>query len=295
MRSGFVSIVGRPNVGKSTLLNSLIGEHIAITSNKPQTTRNLIQGIYNDEESQIIFVDTPGIHKPVHKLGNLLNSHSYYSINEVDVILLVIDASTQLGKGDLFVIEKLKEIEKPVILILNKIDLISNDEILKKIDEYKDLYDFSEIVPVSSLKNDNVDRIIKVIKKYLTDDVRYFNETDVTSASLEFRICELVREKILDLTKDEIPHSVTCILTDYKTLNNIAHIYVDIIVDRESVKKIILGKNGIKIKEIGMLARNDIEKLLGKQIYLELYVRVIKKWRDKEKLLRELGFTNQFE
>ncbi len=295
MRSGFVSVVGRPNVGKSTLINTIVGEKISIVSDKPQTTRNLIQGIYNDDDSQIIFVDTPGIHKPISKLGNLLNSESYYSINDVDIILFVIDAREALGKGDLFIIEKLKDINKPVFLVINKIDRLNDQQILSKINEYKDLYEFAEIIPVSAIDNDNVDRLIKVIKGYLTDEVKYFPDSDKTSLSKEFRICELVREKVLEETNDEIPHCATCIMNSYEEKDNIVNIYVDIIVDRTNIRKIILGKNGSKIKEIGIKARADIEKLLGKQVYLELFVKVLRKWRDKEKLLKELGFKDSIE
>ncbi len=295
MKSGFVSLVGRPNVGKSTLINSLVDEKISIISDKPQTTRNLIQGIYNDEETQIVFIDTPGIHKPKNKLGNLLNSQTYYSINDVDVILFLVDASEALGKGDLYVIDKLSEINKPVILVLNKIDKLTDEEILKKITEYKDLYDFSEIVPISALKNDNVCRLVSVIKNYLSDNVKYFLDNEKTTLSLNFRICEIVREKIFEQTNDEIPHSITCILTDFKEETDVTHINIDIIVDRDSIRKIIIGKNGLKIKKIGIDARCDIEKILKKHIYLELYVRVLKKWRDKEKYLKELGFKENIE
>lgn len=293
MRSGFVSIIGRPNTGKSTLLNTIIGEKIAITTSKPQTTRNLIQGVYTEKDIQIVFVDTPGIHKPITKLGTKLNHQAYYSINDVDILLLVVDASESLGKGDLFVIEKLKEIKKPVILVLNKIDKIKDDDILLKINEYKDLYDFTDIVPVSSLKNDNVERLIKVIKEYLPDKVKYFPENDKTSAPLTFRICEIVREKLMEATEEEIPHSFTCVMSEYKDKKNNLVCTVDIIVDRDSLKKILIGKNGVKLKEVGMKARQDIEKIIGKQVYLELYVKTMKKWRNKEKKLNELGF-NEF-
>lgn len=295
MKSGFVSIVGRPNVGKSTLINVLVDEKISIISDKPQTTRNLIQGIYNDTETQIVFIDTPGIHKPKNKLGNLLNSQTYYSINDVDVILFLVDASEKLGKGDMYVMDKLSEIKKPVILVLNKIDKLTDEEILEKITEYKDLYDFSEIIPISALKNDNVNRLVNVIKNYLSDNVKYFLDNEKTTLTTNFRLCEIVREKVFEQTNDEIPHSITCLLTDYKAENNIIHINVDIIVDRESIKKIIIGKNGVKVKKIGIDARSDIEKILGKQIYLELYVRVLKKWRDKERYLKELGFKENIE
>ena len=291
MKSGFVSIIGRPNVGKSTLLNTIVGEKIAITSDKPQTTRNLIQGIYNDAETQIVFVDTPGIHKPINKLGNKMNSQSYYSMDDVDVILLVMDASSELGSGDKFVIDKLSYTLKPVILALNKIDKLTNDELLIKITKYKDIYDFTDIVPISALKKDNVNRLVEVIKKYLTDNVKYFMDDEITSSSDEFRICEAVRESILNLTSDEVPYSVTCVLNNIEKGKDIINIYVDIIVDRDNLKKIIIGKKGVKLKEIGIKARSEIEKILGKQVYLELYVKTLKKWRDKEKYLNELGFN----
>lgn len=291
MKSGFVSIIGRPNVGKSTLLNTIVGEKIAITSDKPQTTRNLIQGIYNDADTQIVFIDTPGIHKPINKLGNRMNAQSYYSIDDVDVLLLVMDASSELGSGDKFVIDKLSYTLKPVILVLNKIDKLTNDELLLKITEYKDIYDFADIVPISALKKDNVNRLIDVIKKYLTDNVKYFMDDEITSASDEFRICEAVRESILNLTNDEVPYSVTCVINNIEKEKDITNVYVDIIVDRENLKKIIIGKKGIKLKEIGIKARGEIEKILGCQVYLELYVKTLKKWRDKEKYLTDLGFN----
>lgn len=294
MRSGFVSLIGRPNVGKSTLLNSIIGKKVAITSDKPQTTRNMIQGIYNEEDTQIVFVDTPGIHKPNHKLGKYLNKQAYYSINDVDVILFLVDASTSLGGGDKYILEKLKEADKPVILILNKIDKLTKDEILVKIDEYKDLYEFSEIIPVSALKKDNVKTVVNVLKKYLPDSVRFYGENDITNKPMHFLISEMVREKVFNLTEEEVPHSITCYVENIDNKKESVNINVVIVVDRDSLKRIIIGARGSKIKEIGTLARADIEKLLGKKVYLELFVKVIKKWRDKEKYLSEFGF-NEFE
>ena len=294
MRSGFVSLIGRPNVGKSTLLNSIIGKKVAITSDKPQTTRNMIQGIYNEEDTQIVFVDTPGIHKPNHKLGKYLNKQAYYSINDVDVILFLVDASTSLGGGDKYILEKLKEANKPVILILNKIDKLTKDEILVKIDEYKDLYEFSEIIPVSALKKDNVKTVVNVLKKYLPDSVRFYGENDITNKPMHFLISETVREKVFNLTEEEVPHSITCYVENIDNKKESVNINVVIVVDRDSLKRIIIGSRGSKIKEIGTLARKDIEKLLGKKVYLELFVKVIKKWRDKEKYLSEFGF-NEFE
>ena len=294
MKSGFVTLVGRPNVGKSTLLNSIIGTKVAITSNKPQTTRNIIQGIYNEEDTQIIFVDTPGIHKPNHKLGNYLNKQAYYSINDVDVILFLVDAKESLGSGDKFIIEKLKEINKPVILVLNKIDKLTKEEIFLKINEYKDLYPFSDIVPVSALKNNNTKELIKVIKKYLTDNIKYYDDNQVTNKPITFTISEIVREKVFNLTEEEVPHSLTCVVENIEKKNNSYYINVAIIVDRDSLKKIIIGKQGSMVKNIGMKARPEIENLLGKKVYLEIFVKVIKKWRDKEKYLQEFGF-NDFE
>ena len=290
MKSGFVSIIGRPNTGKSTLLNQIIKEKVAIISSKPQTTRNLIQGIYNEEDTQIVFVDTPGIHKPVDKLGVALNSQAYYSINDVDVILFVLDASVPYGKGDKFIIDKLKDLKKPVFLILNKIDKLIDEEIILKINEYKDLYEFAEIIPLSALKNDNVDKLIKVLKNYLPDNVKYFLNGETTTSEMDFRLSEIVREKIFIHTEEEVPHSISCKLLAYEEEKGIAKIYIDIIVDRESLKKIIVGHNGSMIKTIGHEARLDMENLLGKKVYLELYCRTIKKWREKEKYIKDLGY-----
>ena len=290
MKSGFVSIIGRPNTGKSTLLNAIVGEKIAIISPKPQTTRNLIEGIYNEDDTQIVFVDTPGIHKPIDKLGNALNSQAYYSINDVDILLLVVDASVPYGKGDQFIIDKLNNIKKPVFLVLNKIDKLSDNEILVKINEYKDLYEFAEIIPLSALKSDNVDRLIKVLKEYLPDNVRYFMDGEKTTSELDFRLSEIVREKIFIHTNEEVPHSISCKLIGYEEKNNIVSVFIDIIVDRDSLRKIIVGSGGSMIKTIGHEARLDMEEILGKKVYLELYCKTIKKWRDKDKYIKDLGY-----
>lgn len=292
MRSGFVSIIGRPNTGKSALLNTVLKTHLAIVSNVAGTTRNAIQGVYNDEEAQIIFIDTPGLHKPQDRLGKLLNQDAYQSLDDIDVVLFVVDASAPLGKGDKFITQALKSTTAPVILVLNKIDKLDNEGILNAINTYKELYDFSDIVPISAIKDDNVNRLISVIKKYLTDDIKYYDDDTLTNTSVRFIIGELVREKILNLTNDEVPHSVTCVTTLYEEKKDIININVDIIVDRDSLKKIIIGHNGQMIKNIGTYARRDIEAMLHKQIYLELYVKTIKNWRDKEKYLSELGFKD---
>ena len=292
MRSGFVSIIGRPNTGKSTLLNTVLKTHLAIVSNVAGTTRNAIQGVYNDDDTQIIFIDTPGLHKPQDKLGKLLNQDAYQSLDDIDAVLFVVDASAPLGKGDKFITQALKSTTAPVILVLNKIDKLDNEGILNAINTYKELYDFSDIVPISAIKDDNVNRLISVIKKYLTDDIKYYDDDTLTNTSVRFIIGELVREKILNLTNDEVPHSVTCVTTLYEEKKDIININVDIIVDRDSLKKIIIGHNGQMIKNIGTYARRDIEAMLHKQVYLELFVKTIKNWRDKEKYLSELGFKD---
>ena len=293
MKSGFVSFIGRPNVGKSTLLNSILNKKVVITSNKPQTTRNLIQGIYNEKDTQIVFVDTPGIHKAHNKLGRALNKQAYFTINDVDIIIMVVDITEKIGNGDKFVIDILKNIQnKPVFLVINKIDKLPREEILSKIEEYMNLYNFTEVIPVSARKKDNIDRLIEVIKKYLPDNIKYFDSDTVTNSSPEFIISELIREKVLELTDEEVPHSVTCVVEELYEEEKIINIGASIIVDRENLKKIIIGKNGNMIKEIGTRARKDIEEYFGKKVFLDLFVKVIPKWRDKEKFLNMIGYKD---
>lgn len=290
MKSGFIGLVGRPNVGKSTLLNAIIGRKVAITSDKPQTTRNIIQGIRTDDDSQMVFVDTPGIHKPKNKLGKILNKQAYFSFSSVDVLLYLIDITEPLGKGDMFVIDLFKNVSIPVILVINKIDKLPREEILKKIDEYKDLYNFDEIVPVSAKKMDNIDRLISVLKTKLTDNIRYYEDDMWTDKPINFLISELIREKILELTFEEVPHSVSVVTDSMEYNNNAVNIKATIVVDRENLKKILVGKNGTMIKEIGIKARGEIEQLINKNVYLELFVKVIPRWRDREKYLNEIGY-----
>lgn len=293
MKSGFVSIIGRPNVGKSTLINTIINRKVAITSNVSGTTRNIIQGIYNDSDTQIVFVDTPGIHKPINRLGKVLNKEALALTKDVDLILFVVDVASGIGKGDMFILESLKNNDVPVILVLNKIDEITTEKLFKTIDEFKDIYPFVEVVPTSGLKNDNVDHLINVIKKYLHDEVKYFPDEYYTSSSMKFMASEIVREKLLQVTEDEIPHSITCITTLFEEKKDIVNISVDIIVDRDNIKRIIIGKNGSRLKTVGTLARAEIEnELVGKKVYLELFVKTIKNWKDKEKYLVELGFID---
>lgn len=291
MKTGFVSIVGRPNVGKSTLLNSILERKIAITSNVSGTTRNIIEGIYNDEDSQIVFIDTPGIHKPVNKLGSVMNSKAYTMLGEVDVVLFLLDVTKDFGKGDNFVLNKIKDTDKPVLLVLNKVDLIDKKKLLNIINKYKDLYDFKEIIPVSSLKGDNVLDLINTIKKYLNEGEKYYTNEEVTNVTNGFYIAEIVREKLLWLTKSEVPHTVTCVMESYEEFEKYIDIGVLIIVDRENLKKIIIGKGGSMLKKVGIMARSDIEEYLGKKVNLKTYVKVIDNWRDKEKYLTELGLN----
>ena len=291
MKSGIVSIVGRPNVGKSTLLNSLLDMHLAITSNKVGTTRNIIQGIYEDETSQIIFVDTPGISKPLDKLGSILNKKSYSSLDNVDLVLFLVDVSTGFGKGDEFVLNRIKEQDVPVFLILNKIDTIKKVKLLEIVTKLKDLHDFKEIIPISAKTEENKSELISVIKSYLTNVGKIMETEEVTNISTKFYISEIVREKVLQLTEKEVPHSVSCLVEELIEKEDKVIIRVLVIVDRDSLKKIIIGKQGAMIKEIGVLARHDLEEYFGKTVYLETFVKTLKNWREEEKYLKELGLN----
>lgn len=296
MKCGFVSLVGRPNVGKSTLLNSLLGMKLAITSNVSGTTRNVIQGIYNDPSSQIIFIDTPGIHKPNHKLGSLMNKKAYNNTIGVDVILFLIDISKGFGKGDQFILNKIKDKNVPVFLLLNKIDQVKDKTILlKKINELKSLYDFAEIIPISAMKKDNIDVLINCIKKRLPEMDKIYSDEDLTNVSTRFILSELVREKVLELTREEIPHSVTCYVENYEEDEDLVHVQILVVVDRDNLKKIIIGKSGSMLKKIGTMARKDMEEFLGKKVFLETYVKTLKNWRDEEKYFLELGLKDEDE
>ena len=294
MKCGFVSLVGRPNVGKSTLLNNVLGMKLAITSRVSGTTRNLIQGIYNDSDSQIVFVDTPGIHKPTDKLGNLLNQKAYQMVDDVDVILFLVDISKGFGRGDQFILDKIKDHHIPIFLLLNKVDLVKNkEELLGKIEEVKSLYDFAEIIPISAIQKNYTEDLISSIKKYLDEGERIFSEEELTNVSTRFIMAEFVREKILELTKDEIPHTVACYVENYEEEKDTVHIQVLIVVDRENIKKIIIGKRGSMLKEVGIRARRDMEAFLGKKVFLETYVKTLKNWRDQERYFLELGLKEE--
>jgi len=262
---------------------------LAITSDVAGTTRNIIQGIYNDDDSQIIFIDTPGIHKAKNKLGTYLNRKAYTMADDVEIILFLVDAKGGFGKGDHFILDKLKELNKPIFLLLNKVDSVDKEDLLELINTYKELHDFEEIIPISALKGDNVDDLLKTLKKHLKNDVKYYEDDVITNVSRNFIIAEMVREKILYMTKQEVPHTVTCLVESYEEEENVINIGVLIIVERENLKKIIIGKHGSLLKNVGRAARIDIENFLGKKVYLETYVKVVKNWRDKEKYLQEFG------
>ena len=292
MKVGVVSIVGRPNAGKSTLLNRIIKEKVSITSDKPQTTRNNIQGIYNDSDSQIVFIDTPGVHKPVNKLGKFLNNETYSAL-ETDIILFLVDSSKPFGKGDEFILDKIKEYDSKVFLVLSKIDKIKKDELYDLIMSYKDKFAFDEIVPVSSIKDNNVDELINVIKSYLKEGNPFYASDLYTDQSVKFMVSEIIREKIFRKTDKEIPYSTTVIIENYDENKSRIVINACIVVERDAVKKIIVGKNGSMIKDIGIDAREDIEKLVNKRVDLELFVKTVNNWRDKDKILAELGFDKK--
>ncbi|WP_426447789.1 GTPase Era [Paenibacillus sp. S-38] len=292
-KSGFVSIIGRPNVGKSTLMNQVIGQKIAIMSDKPQTTRNKIHGVYTTDAAQIVFLDTPGIHKPTSKLGDYMMKTAHGTLGEVDAILFLIDVVEGLGGGDRFIIEQLKKVTTPVILVLNKIDQVQPEALLQVITTYKDLYAFAEIVPVSAKNGNNVGTLLEQVIKYLPQGPQYYPADQVTDHPEQFVCAELIREKILHMTREEIPHSIAVSIEDMKVEENgLVHISAVIFVERDSQKGIIIGKKGALLKEVGRQARGDIERLLGSKTFLELWVKVKKDWRNQERVLKDLGFRN---
>ena len=291
--SGFVSIVGRPNVGKSTLLNNIIGEKITITSDKAQTTRNQIQGIYTTDKEQIVFIDTPGIHKPKHQLGQFMVRTALSTLNEVDIILFMVNVSEKMGPGDKFIMEKLKNTSTPVFLVLNQIDKIHPDELLPIIEAYQNELEFKEIIPVSAINGNNVERLLEVISTYLEAGPQYYPSEQVSDHPEYFIVSEFVREKILELTREEIPHSVAVITESMERADDdIIDIRVIINVERNSQKGIVIGKGGKLLKEIGTKARKDIEKLLGSRVFLELFVKVESDWRDTPRDLSRFGYKN---
>lgn len=293
-KSGFVAIVGRPNVGKSTLLNRIVGQKIAIMSDKAQTTRNKIQGVYTTPEAQLIFIDTPGIHKPKHRLGDFMVESAYSALREVDAVLFMISADQKRGCGDDFIIERLKNVQSPVYLIINKIDKVHPDELLGIIEDYSAQMPFAQVVPISATEGNNVDRLMEVLIAEMPEGPQYFPDDQVTDHPEYFIVSELIREKVLFLTRDEVPHSVAVVVDSMKrNENDKIQIQATIIVERDSQKGIIIGKGGKMLKEIGTKARKDIENLLGDKVFLELWVKVQKDWRDKRVYLQDFGYRKE--
>ncbi|OOC60504.1 GTPase Era [Paenibacillus ihbetae] len=290
-KSGFVAIIGRPNVGKSTLMNQVIGQKIAIMSDKPQTTRNKIHGVYTTPDSQIVFLDTPGIHKRQSKLGDYMNQTALGTLGEVEAVLFLVDASEGIGGGDRFIAEQLSKIKTPVMLVMNKIDKIEPPALLPLIEEYRKLHNFAEIVPISAKLGSNVETLLDQIQKYLPPGPQYYPEDQVTDHPEQFVCAELIREKILHMTREEVPHSIAVTIEDMRVEENgTVYISAVIFVERDSQKGIIIGKQGALLKEVGKQARQDIQRLLGSKIFLELWVKVKKDWRNQERVLRDLGF-----
>ncbi|MFC2948385.1 GTPase Era [Virgibacillus sediminis] len=292
-KSGFIAIIGRPNVGKSTFMNRVIGQKIAIMSDKPQTTRNKIQGVLTEKDAQMVFIDTPGIHKPKHRLGDFMVKVAEDTLNEVDAILFMINAQEGYGRGDQYIIDRLQQVNRPVFLIINKIDLIHPDDLFTMIAEYKERYDFKEIIPISALEGNNVERLLDVLKGYLPEGPQYYPEDQVTDHPERFVISELIREKVLHLTKEEIPHSIAVVIENIEERESEKIlIQATVVTERKSQKGILIGKQGSMLKRIGQNARRDIEALLGSKVYLELWVKVKKDWRNRENQLHEYGFRS---
>ncbi len=289
-KSGFVTLIGRPNVGKSTLMNYLIGQKIAITSNKPQTTRNRIQTVLTREEGQIIFVDTPGIHKAKNKLGNYMVNVAERTLNEVDVVLWLVEPSTFIGAGEKHIAARLKKVKTPVILVINKVDMVKKEEVLLAISAYKDIYDFAEIIPVSARNGNNTDELIREVFRYLPYGPQFYDEDTVTDQPERQIVAELIREKALHCLNEEIPHGIAVVIDSMKKKGKIMHIDAVIICERDSHKGIIIGKQGNMLKKIGSTARYEIEKMLDLQANLKLWVKVKKDWRDSDFLVKNFGY-----
>lgn len=290
MKSGFVALIGRPNAGKSTLLNALVQQKVAIISPKPQTTRNSIRAIRTDDDSQIIFVDTPGIHKPKHELGTQMNKEAYSAAAGVDLIYYLVDGSVPFGSGDEFVLNTLRQMHLPVYLILNKIDLLEKEQLIELLLQWQKRMDFKEIIPISAKTQNNLDQLIEVTKNDLTDGVQYYPADQVCDYPEQFIMAEIIREKVLMLTEEEVPHSVAVVIERIRKNREHLIIHAMILAERDSQKGIIIGKQGRMIKQIGMLAREELQGLLGEPIFLELFVRVEKDWRNKRAKLQQLGY-----
>lgn len=291
-RSGFVSIIGRPNVGKSTLLNTILGEKVAIVSDKPQTTRNKILGVKNLPGTQIVFLDTPGIHRPRHKLNEYMVKSALSTLDEVDIILFMVEAGGPSGPGDRYIVDLLEKVTKPVYLLINKVDRVQKGRVLPQIEEYRHLYKFEEIFPISALYGDNIDSLLKSILKHLPEGPQYFPGDITTDQPMRFIASEIIREKIFQLTYQEIPYSVAVGIEDFKEVaeKNITFIRALVFVERDSQKGIVIGKGGAMLKKVGQLAREELEAIMGIKVFLEIWVKVKAGWQSDERVLKMLGY-----
>ena len=293
-KSGFVALIGRPNVGKSTLLNYIVGQKVAIMSNVAQTTRNKIQGIYTSKDAQIIFIDTPGVHKPATKLGDFMERSTLSALDEVDAIVYVVSATEKRGPGDNFIIERLKQVQQPIYLVVNKIDQVHPNDLPGIVDQYKGSLPFKGIIPVSALQGNNVNELINELVAGLPNGPQYYPADQISDHPERFVIAEMIREKVFMLTRDEVPHSVAVDVTSIQREDaEHVHISANIVVERPGQKGIIIGKKGQMLKKIGTLARQDIERLLGDRVFLQLWVKVVPKWRDKSAMLKDYGYRNK--
>ncbi|EGQ3398613.1 GTPase Era [Staphylococcus pseudintermedius] len=291
-KSGFVTIIGRPNVGKSTFVNRVIGHKIAIMSDKAQTTRNKIQGVMTQQDAQIVFLDTPGIHKPKHKLGDYMMKVAKNTLSEIDAVMFMVNVNEEIGRGDEYIMEMLKTVKTPVFLVLNKIDLVHPDALMPRIEQYQRYMDFAEIIPISALEGHNVDHFINVLKSYLPEGSQYYPDGQISDHPEQFVVSELIREKILQTTSEEIPHAIGVNVERMtQESEDRVHIEAVIYVERDSQKGIVIGKGGKKLKEVGKRARLDIEHLLGSKVYLDLWVKVQKDWRNKSSFIKQMGYV----
>ncbi|UAR96062.1 GTPase Era [Staphylococcus pseudintermedius] len=291
-KSGFVTIIGRPNVGKSTFVNRVIGHKIAIMSDKAQTTRNKIQGVMTQQDAQIVFLDTPGIHKPKHKLGDYMMKVAKNTLSEIDAVMFMVNVNEEIGRGDEYIMEMLKTVKTPVFLVLNKIDLVHPDALMPRIEQYQRYMDFAEIIPISALEGHNVDHFINVLKSYLPEGPQYYPDGQISDHPEQFVVSELIREKILQTTSEEIPHAIGVNVERMTQESEVrVHIEAVIYVERDSQKGIVIGKGGKKLKEVGKRARLDIEHLLGSKVYLDLWVKVQKDWRNKSSFIKQMGYV----
>ena len=293
-KSGFVAVVGRPNVGKSTLINHIIKQKVSIVSDKAQTTRNRILCIHTDDECQIVFLDTPGIHKPKHKLGRFMDEAAYQSLKDINAVLFLVSGNEKKGPGDLFVLDKIKETGVPVFLLINKVDLMTKEEILHKITEYAALYDFDQIIPISALTGDNVEAVLRELKNVLQEGPKYFPDDMITDQPERLLVAEIVREKLLLCMHDEVPHAIAVFVEEMKERGKgKVYIRTTVYVERASQKRIVIGKQGAVLKEVGHRARQEIENLLGSSVFLDIWVKVKPDWRNRSSDLSELGYKNE--